>query len=102
MYLDLALEGTARGVIEANLANLRHAAESREGVSQVATMVMLALRMAGLSFGSNQELLLTCSSFQVEGFVILRYIAYRLYMVYYSVVTLKDGGKVNPVNCGVT
>ncbi|KAK9860996.1 hypothetical protein WJX84_011575 [Apatococcus fuscideae] len=65
MYLDLALEGTARGVIEANLANLRHAAESREGVSQVATMVMLALRMAGLSFGSNQELLLTCSSFQV-------------------------------------
>ena len=66
VYLDLALENTIRSIIEANLANVRQAAQLTEGLPQVASSVAVALEAACLSFGSNQELLLTLKSLKVR------------------------------------
>ena len=66
VYLDLALEATARSIIEADMAHVRAAAQSPEGLSQVALLVSMALQNACLSFGSNQELVLTLKSFRAS------------------------------------
>lgn len=66
MYLDLALESTARSIIEADMGHVRKAAQTADGLSQVASLVTSSLEHACLSFGSNRELVLTLKSFQVS------------------------------------
>ena len=66
LYLDLALESTARGIIEADMALIRKAAQAPEGLSQLASFVASSLQHACLSFGSNQEMILTLKSFKVS------------------------------------
>ncbi|KAK9863129.1 hypothetical protein WJX84_006375, partial [Apatococcus fuscideae] len=64
LYLDLALEGTVRTIIEAHMAFIRQIAQSPEGLSQLALLTTWALQQACLSFGSTQELDLILKGFQ--------------------------------------
>ncbi len=62
LYLDLALEAAARGVVEANIATVKAAADTLPAAMRA---LAASTHNACLAFGSNHELVLCLKDLQV-------------------------------------
>ena len=65
LYLDLALESAARGLLESSMAELRAASADAEQLPSLLQLLSASLEHACMAFATNQELVLCLKDLQV-------------------------------------